>query len=200
MLTTNVALLFPSADAFYAFYILWLIWFCFEMIFSWVTPIARNKGEIKFEDRGSTALTIAGSIACFVIIYWLSLNGILLLPGWFTYIGLLLFVTGMLFRFWAILVLGKYFSPIPGIYKEHRIISKGPYAFVRHPSYSGALLMLFSYGIILRSPLGSIITLFVMLLVYLYRIKVEEAGLVRHFGDAYAAYAEGKRMIIPYLL
>ncbi len=192
--------LFPSLFAFLIFYILWLVWFFFEMIFSWTTPFIRSKGRIVFEDIWSTVLIIVGSVGCFVIVIYLSVNEISLLSPWFTYLGLAIFLSGMLFRFWAILVLGRYFSPIVGLYDDHAVIISGPYRFVRHPSYTGALLMLFGYAIILRSWIGAIIMLAVMMPVYLYRIKIEERALSRRFPRVYSRYAKDKKKIIPWII
>ncbi len=192
--------LFPSIIAFAIFYILWLIWFVFEMIFSWTTPFIRNRGKITFEDSGSTALIIMGSFFCIALALYLSLNGIFLIPPWITYVGLGLFAFGMVFRFWAILTIGKQFSPIVGIYKEHALIKNGPYKYVRHPSYSGALLMLLGYGLILRSLIGSIVIVAVMLGIYLYRIMIEERTLSKRFPEGYASYSRDKKKIIPFIL
>ena len=181
------------------FFALWLIWFCFEMFFSWIAPFGRSRGRITFNDKGSTLLVIIGSIGCITFMAYLSVRGVLMLPEWASYIGLLLFAAGMCFRFWAILTIGRYFSPIVGIYREHKLVTNGPYRYVRHPSYTGALAMLFGYGLILGSLIGSVVTLAVMFFVYIYRIKTEEAGLMKRFGKEYSRYAKGKSMIIPYL-
>lgn len=200
MSLSSVIELFPNIVSFLIFYILWLIWFIFEMIFSWTTPFIRSKGRIVFDDMGSTVLIIIGSVSGFVLIVYLSLNEILLLPSWFIYAGLVLFASGMLFRFWAILTLGRYFSPIVGIYKEHALVKTGPYRYVRHPSYSGALLMLFSYALIMRSLIGGIVVFCMMLLIYLYRIKVEEKVLEERFADKYREYSKNRKKLIPWII
>lgn len=199
-MAVSIIELFPNLFAFLIFYILWLVWFFFEMIFSWTTPFIRNKGNIVFEDMGSTALIMLGSIGCFILIIYMSVNSIFLLSPWFTYLGIGLFAFGMLFRFWAILVLGKYFSPIVGIYKNQALITTGPYRYVRHPAYSGALLMWFGYAIVLRSWIGGIVVLAVMLLVYLYRISIEEHAHRKRFASEYLKYAKGKKKIIPFAI
>ncbi len=199
-MAVSIIELFPSVFAFLIFYILWLVWFFFEMIFSWTTPFIRSKGRIVFEDIWSTVLIIIGSVGCFVIVIYLSVNEILLLSPWFTYLGLAIFLSGMLFRFWAILVLGRYFSPIVGLYKDHAVITNGPYRFVRHPSYTGALVMLFGYAVILRSWTGAAAMLAIMLPVYLYRIRIEERALNRRFPKEYRDYTKDKKKLIPWII
>ncbi len=199
-MAVSIIELFPSVFAFLIFYILWLVWFFFEMIFSWTTPFIRSKGKIVFEDMGSTVLIIVSSLACFVFVIYISVNEISLLSPWFTYLGLAIFLSGMLFRFWAILVLGRYFSPIVGLYKNHTVITSGPYRLVRHPSYTGALVMLFGYAVILRSWIGAVVMLAVMLPVYLYRIRVEEDVLKKRFSNEYLKYAKGKKKIMPFII
>ena len=145
-------------------------------------------------------LIIIGSVVCFVFVIYLSVNEVSLLSPWFTYLGIVIFLLGMLFRFWAILILGRYFSPVVGLYKDHAIITNGPYRFVRHPSYTGALVMLFGYEIILRSWIGTVAMLAIMLPIYLYRIKIEERALNRRFPKDYRNYTKDKKKIIPWII
>lgn len=54
--------------------------------------------------------------------------------------GLCMSLTGALIRYLCYRELGKYFTFELSIRKDHKLITSGPYAIVRHPSYTGAML------------------------------------------------------------
>jgi protein-S-isoprenylcysteine O-methyltransferase Ste14 len=56
--------------------------------------------------------------------------------------GLFFVVIGACIRKWCYIELGKYFTFKVTIQKDHRLITSGPYAYLRHPSYTGALLLM----------------------------------------------------------
>jgi len=68
------------------------------------------------------------------------------------YLGVLLFVVGDLIILWAMAV-NKWFSKLVRIQSErgHRVVTEGPYAYVRHPGYVGWSLMWISIPLILGS-------------------------------------------------
>jgi len=112
-------------------------------------------------------------------------------------IGSWLFVLGVILRWYAIIYLGRFFTPNVVILEQHRLIDTGPYRFIRHPTYTGALAA--AIGAILA--LGNLASLLVMLVpifaVVLWRIRIEEAALVEAFGDQYRAYMKKTRRLIP---
>ena len=77
------------------------------------------------------------------------------------------------------------------------IIRKGPYRYVRHPSYTGAILIFTGIGFAIRSWGAVLVLLLASFAVYGYRIHVEEKALVAKFGDEYVAYMEETKMLVP---
>jgi protein-S-isoprenylcysteine O-methyltransferase Ste14 len=78
------------------------------------------------------------------------------------------------------------------------LVTGGPYAYVRHPQYSGLFLVMI--GMLIQWP--TIITAFMFpVLVYVYyRLsKREEGDIIELFGDEYKRYAERTPMFIPRL-
>ena len=61
--------------------------------------------------------------------------------------GFGLFVCGIVLRWYSIGHLGRYFTVDVAIAKEHRVIDSGPYRFIRHPSYTGALVAFLGFGL-----------------------------------------------------
>ena len=54
--------------------------------------------------------------------------------------GVVLFVAGLILRWWAIIILGRFFTVDVTIEKDHELVERGPFRIVRHPSYTGVLL------------------------------------------------------------
>src|SRR5437773_11448726 len=61
--------------------------------------------------------------------------------GWmFASAGLVLFVAGLILRWWAIITLGRFFTVDVAIEKDHELVERGPFRWVRHPSYTGVMV------------------------------------------------------------
>jgi protein-S-isoprenylcysteine O-methyltransferase Ste14 len=175
------------------------VWALSEIIGSYIIPRLKQKGEVKTRsDRGSRiAIWLGMFIAIFLSDYFAT-HGITPLPEPFFYIGLFLMVSGLLFRQWAIWVLGRFFSTRVRIVSDHRIVREGPYRYLRHPSYTGMLMILLGLGLASRTWLGTIIILALFSLVIGYRISVEENALKAEFGREYIEYARKTKRLFPF--
>ncbi|MBS0213729.1 MAG: isoprenylcysteine carboxylmethyltransferase family protein [Proteobacteria bacterium] len=111
--------------------------------------------------------------------------------------GLGLFVFGAMLRAWAIHVLGRFFTVQVAIASDHRLIEAGPYKLLRHPSYTGSLLMFVGYLLCNGNALTLAIVLLAVLAVFVRRIVVEEAALAQTFGDAWQDYAKRTWRLLP---
>ncbi len=114
--------------------------------------------------------------------------------------GIVLMLAGMAFRWYSIRVLGRYFTAVVAIQPEHQIIEAGPYHWLRHPSYSGALLTFLGFALALGNWLSVFIVALFTAIGYGYRIAVEERALLSAFGDAYRAYMKRTKRIIPFVI
>ncbi len=114
-----------------------------------------------------------------------------------TLLGSALIIGGVSFRIWAIQTLGKCFTSIVKITDGHRVITTGPYAIVRHPSYLGAWLAIVGCGVFLGAFTGALIAAISMSVAYYFRITAEEQTLVEAFGDAYKDYQRNTKRIVP---
>lgn len=106
-------------------------------------------------------------------------------------------VLGYLFSTWA-MVENAFFSGTVRIQKErgHRVVTTGPYRFVRHPGYSGALFVYLSAPLLLNT-LRVLIPVMAWIAVMVYRTALEDRTLHAEL-DSYPAYAARVRYrLIP---
>ena len=115
-------------------------------------------------------------------------------------VGTLVVAGGTWFRVWAISVLGRYFTALVSVQEAQPVVDHGPYRFIRHPSYTGALVAAFGAAVVCQSLLGAVLTLGVMLPAYLYRIAREEAYLRARLGAPYGRYQARTRRLVPGVL
>lgn len=115
------------------------------------------------------------------------------------WIGAALTAAGLLFTVWARVHLGTNWSGTVTIKKGHELITSGPYAFVRHPIYTG-LLLAFAGSALARDELRGALA-FVLVLWSLWRkLRNEERWMLEQFGEAYSTYSRRVAALIPFVL
>jgi protein-S-isoprenylcysteine O-methyltransferase len=120
--------------------------------------------------------------------------------SWWTLgLGVVMILAGAALRDWAIVTLGRYFRREVTIEPGQRIVRRGPYRVLRHPSYTGLLLSLVGLGLAFGSWVGAAVVLLAVLVGMLPRIHVEERALARTFGAEYADYAASTWRLVPYV-
>jgi protein-S-isoprenylcysteine O-methyltransferase Ste14 len=114
--------------------------------------------------------------------------------------GILLTAGGLAFSFWARIVLGRNWSGLVTLKQDHELIQSGPYAFVRHPIYTGLVTAILGTILaLLPSPAG-ILYLFLIILAFSIKLRQEERLMLQQFPDAYAAYKQKvKTRFIPFI-
>ena len=115
------------------------------------------------------------------------------------FIGIGLMYAGMTLRLYSIVVLGRYFTYQVAVHTDQPVIEKGPYRYIRHPSYTGGLITLVGLGLALGNWAGLFVLLVFMAVGYAYRISIEEAALATSIGEPYKAYIRRSYRLIPYI-
>ncbi len=111
--------------------------------------------------------------------------------------GFALFALGAGVRAWSIWTLGRFFTVQVAIASDHKLIENGPYRVLRHPSYTGSLMMFVGYLLCFGNALTMAIVLLVVIVVFTRRIHVEEIALADAFGDGWRAYAKRTWRLVP---
>jgi protein-S-isoprenylcysteine O-methyltransferase Ste14 len=118
--------------------------------------------------------------------------------NWWTLgLGVVIVLAGAVLRDWAIVSLGRYFRRTVTIEPGQRIVRRGPYRVLRHPSYTGILLIFAGFGLAFGSWVSAAVALLIVFVGVLPRIRVEEAALARAFGADYTDYANSTARVLP---
>lgn len=82
--------------------------------------------------------------------------------------------------------------------KENRMTRNGPYAFVRHPQYTGFFLVMFGEGVVHWPTVFSLAAFPIVVIAYVLLARKEERQMLDRFGDEYREYQERVPMFLPH--
>jgi protein-S-isoprenylcysteine O-methyltransferase Ste14 len=182
----------------------WLFWAVFLLAYvPEFSVIARSRpAQGEKIDRGSmTLIMLAG---------WLGMMGAFAVAGipafamtsdrkaWFV-AGLTALIGGSLLRRHCWRMLGKHFTGDVKASADQPVIEQGVYRWVRHPSYTGGMLMYLGTGLALTNWLSVLIITVAGAAAYLYRVRVEEQALQSNLGGRYQAYMRRTKRFVPFV-
>jgi protein-S-isoprenylcysteine O-methyltransferase Ste14 len=113
--------------------------------------------------------------------------------------GVVLCIGGLAFCVWARFTLGRNWSGVVTFKGGHELITRGPYAIVRHPIYTGILIMLIGTIIVLGRVAG-IIGLPLVFWSFWIKLRYEEQLMLEKFPGQYAAYQLRVKRIVPFVV
>ena len=180
--------------------ILWAGFFAY-----WWISALRNRTPFKrVPSRFGFLTTMAFPAAVILIAFALvvpDLSTVRVLPDTLPIVipGLLVLLAGLGFAVRARVHLGTNWSGRPAIHENHTITRTGPYAIVRHPIYTGLLTGILGTAIA-TGALLAFVSLFVMLVLFLIKIRMEEQFMVEEFGEEYERYRGEVKALIPYVI
>jgi len=175
------------------------------LVFEFVTGRSRKSADpTKARDRGSfrflIAMIWAGAALAFTFCFALQRAAIPWMRAELFFAGIALMWLGIGFRYYAMRVLGRYFTFQVDVHSGQKVIEAGPYRYIRHPSYTGALITVFGLGLTLGNWASILALLACLLMGYVYRIHVEEAALVSALGQPYREYMSRTARLVPFVL
>jgi protein-S-isoprenylcysteine O-methyltransferase len=139
-----------------------------------------------------------------VISLWLGIQMIWLFPGaavpfptGFYVFGFIFFLGGLALRSYSIGYLGRYFTIDVSIATGHKLIDSGPYRYIRHPSYTGALLAFVGLGFCFGNWLTIFFLTVPIIAAFLRRIHIEEEALLDALDENYRDYVRRTKALIP---
>ncbi|HEY5901339.1 MAG TPA: isoprenylcysteine carboxylmethyltransferase family protein [Anaerolineales bacterium] len=160
------------------------------------TVSARDEGRLMFLSLRLGGLVLWFSVLAYLINPdWLAWSRIGL-PAALRWAGVGLGLICDLLILWLFRSLGNSISPTVATRREHRLVTMGPYRYVRHPLYSVGTLFFLSLALMADSWFIGVLAILALMLLRL-RIPNEEAHLVARFGDEYRAYRQTTGMLLP---
>ncbi len=175
--------------------VLWTVWWA-------VTFLGRRSGVRSAEDRGQRWLVLLLGVVLVPTLVFLPpweyahLPGPIPRDGAVAWVGLALFAAGITMQAWAMWTLRGFFTVRLGLQPGHRLVTGGPYRFVRHPGYASYILSLTGIGLAMGS-IGGLAVAATATLFIVSHLKVEETMLTAAFGDDYRRYAAGRARLFP---
>jgi protein-S-isoprenylcysteine O-methyltransferase Ste14 len=112
--------------------------------------------------------------------------------------GLVMTCIGIAFAIWARIVIGANWSANVTIKRDHELVQTGPYAFVRHPIYSGLLFAGLGTALVVGQVRG-FLAVAVAFIGWTFKSRREEQFMTEQFGDRYSQYRRRTGGIIPFI-
>jgi protein-S-isoprenylcysteine O-methyltransferase Ste14 len=182
-------------------FILSIVWLLAEFSLVFRDRI-QGKGKTE-KDKGTRNYNLLSIIISMILSLFIIENTDYLFVGrridFFIWLGAVVIVIGLIIRVWAITTLGKSFRTTIEIHKDQKVVKEGPYTLIRHPSYSGAILICLGYGIAFQNWLSLIVLMVIPLIAISHRIPYEEAAMVNELGEEYIDYQKKTKKLIPYI-
>jgi protein-S-isoprenylcysteine O-methyltransferase Ste14 len=115
------------------------------------------------------------------------------------FLACIIAIAGLVITIWARRTLARNWSASVTLKEDHELIRTGPYRFVRHPIYTGFLVMALGSALVPFSTRG-FGGLFLIFAGFWYKLRREEELMTAHFGNDYILYKARVRALIPWIL
>ncbi len=106
-------------------------------------------------------------------------------------------LAGLGIAVWARVVLGSNWSSRVTLKEGHELIQRGPYRYVRHPIYSGLLLLILGTAV-LAGQLGGFVAVLICFCGFWIKLRQEEALLSKRL-PGYCEYMTRTKALVPFL-
>jgi protein-S-isoprenylcysteine O-methyltransferase Ste14 len=161
----------------------------------------RTKTTEKSADR---LITIAVVVVAYELLFagWLRVGPLRLrfIPDerWIAWAGIAFTWFGVAIAIWARYCLGVFWSARVTLKEGHQLIRSGPYAFIRHPIYTGMLLGCIGAALVVGEWRG-VLAVALLLAAHSRKAVREERFLTQEFGEAYLSYRRCTGFLFPRL-
>jgi len=177
-------------------------WYAFAAY--WAISWLRVKRTKTAESLSSRLATILPMVLAFELLFSKSLRvgplGLRFLPAddWIVWSGIAVTSVGVAVAIWARYSIGQYWSARVTLKEGHRVIRSGPYAFVRHPIYTGMLVAAVGTALVIGEWRG-VLAVAVMWAAHTHKALREEKLLTTELGEEYASYRRSTGFLFPRL-
>jgi protein-S-isoprenylcysteine O-methyltransferase Ste14 len=150
---------------------------------------------ILFTLRPIGIATMLGLVAYLINPEWMAWSS-MRLPAWLRWCGVALGVLGGTLLLWTLRSIGKNLTDTVVTRRDHTLVTKGPYRWVRHPFYDAVGTNVLANALVAANWFLLIGGLLTMTLIVV-RTTREEEKLVARFGESYRAYMARTGRFLP---
>lgn len=191
-------LAFTHLGAEIAFYAVFVPFMALELVIRLRSAV--NRGGWR-EDRGSFVLLYVavsgGLVGAFVTAINVRATAITFARWPIFALGIALTAAGVAIRASSFVLLGRFFTTDVRVHPGQTVVDTGPYRWVRHPSYTGLILILVGLGLALGNWASLLIVLVLPTAALVNRIRVEERALLDGLGEPYRRFAASRARLLP---
>jgi protein-S-isoprenylcysteine O-methyltransferase Ste14 len=182
-----------------------MVWLVFWIV--WLLAAFVSRRAVQRQTYGSRALQSSFIFIGLIFIFnfwnffrsgWLTARVVPETLFW-AVLGAATTVAGVLLCFWARAILGKNWSGTVTIKRDHQLIVRGPYSFVRHPIYTGLLTGMLGTALV-YGYLRCFIGVFIIGVGLWMKSQIEERFMIQQFGEQYSRYRQRVRALVPFVL
>lgn len=120
------------------------------------------------------------------------------LPDWVRWLGIGIGVTCAVLLYWLFSSIGSGITPTSATRKQHRLVTSGPYRWVRHPLYTVGSTMFVAFGMMADNWFIAVLGVLAFIAMAI-RTPKEEANLIEKFGAEYREYMQSTGRFLPRL-
>jgi protein-S-isoprenylcysteine O-methyltransferase Ste14 len=95
--------------------------------------------------------------------------------------------------------LGTNWSITLQLREDHALVTRGIYAWIRHPMYSAIYCLAIGQALLIANAIAGPACFVTFTLMFALRVGPEEGMMREKFGDSYADYARRTKRLVPYL-
>ena len=189
---------FVNAWPYYLFYVVTILWIAEFVIFP-----SHLKKQSK-QEKKSFFFILQFILLIILLNFFLGWLQIGTLDNQFTqnifnYVGITLYILGLLLRYVSIIHLGRFFTRNVAVSESHELISSGPYKILRHPLYLGLFLLSTSVPLFFSNIILTPIAYLLMGYILNHRMTLEEHILESSLGQTYKNWKKSRYKFIPFI-
>jgi protein-S-isoprenylcysteine O-methyltransferase Ste14 len=183
----------------YLILVLWLIWGLYWLVAARSVKPVRQREPLAYRLLFLTQVILSAVLlGAHGWSGWLGLQ--LIQGGWTRYrIAVAIILIGLAVCICARRALGANWSGSVTVKEGHELVQSGPYRWIRHPIYTGVLLMMFGTALASGQVHGLLATLIALISLW-FKSRVEERWMATEFGERYATYRKDSWALIPFVL
>ena len=114
-------------------------------------------------------------------------------------VALIIYITGLILRYWSLILLGKNFSRDVEVEDTQELISHGTYRYIRHPLYLGLFLLTIAVPLYVGNIIVFLLSIIIMFKVINFRIIEEEEFMEDVLGDRYRLWKNKRYKFLPFI-